>query len=167
MFAVPSAQAEQGGLTAKTSANNKKRVPISWNSLEKKWRWPTLPLMFAVPSAQAEQGGLTAKTSANNKKKRVPISWNSLEKKWRWPTLPQTERSEVRWCRQHKVARSMDGVHARAGCEKTAPPGEKGIDTCICKKTSPFGTRLFIKSGDDLLSHKCLQYHRPKPNKGD
>ena len=37
---------------------------------------------------------------------------------------------------------------------KTAPPGEKGIDTCICKKTSPFGTRLFIKSGDDLLSHK-------------
>jgi hypothetical protein len=46
----------------------------------------------------------------------------------------------------------MDGVHARAGCEKTAPPGEKGIDTCICKKTSPFGTRLFIKSGDDLGS---------------
>ena len=24
--------------------------------------------------------------------------------------------SGVRWCRQHKVARSMDGVHARAGC---------------------------------------------------
>ena len=39
MFAVPSAQAEQGGLTSKTSADNKKkRVPISWNSLEKKWR---------------------------------------------------------------------------------------------------------------------------------
>ena len=36
----------------------------------------------------------------------------------------------------------------RVGCEKTALQGEEGFDTYICKKTSPFGTRLFIK--------KCL-----------
>ena len=39
------------------------------------------------------------------------------------------------------------------GCDKTASQGEEVSDTYICKKTSPFGTRLFIKSGDDLLSH--------------
>ena len=48
----------------------------------------------------------------------------------------------------------------RVGCEKTALQGEEVIDTYICKKTSPFGTRLFIKSGDDLLSHESSQYHR-------
>ena len=39
------------------------------------------------------------------------------------------------------------------GCDKTASQGEEVSDTYICKKTSPFGTRLFIKSGDDLLSN--------------
>ena len=55
----------------------------------------------------------------------------------------------------------------RVGCEKTALQGEGGIDTYICKKTSPFGTRLFIKSAFiPLLSHEYSQYQRPKLNKG-
>ena len=62
---------------------------------------------------------------------------------------------------------TADFALCRAGCDRTALPGEEVIDTYICKKTSPFGTRLFIKSGDYLLSHKSLQYHRPKLNEGD
>ena len=61
----------------------------------------------------------------------------------------------------------MDGVHARAGCEKTAPPGEEVIDTCIKRKQESFELLLLYKSGDDLLSHKSLQYQRPNIDEGD
>ena len=51
------------------------------------------------------------------------------------------------------VTRSTGRACAAWGAIKTPSQGEEVSDTCICKKTSPFGTRLFIKSGDDLLSH--------------
>ena len=34
------------------------------------------------------------------------------------------------------------------------------ISPIYAKKGHPFKDVLFYKSGDDLLSHKCLQYHR-------
>ena len=45
-------------------------------------------------------------------------------------------------------------------CSKS-PRLRRGINSIHKKKrTSALTEVLFVKSGDDLLSHKCLQYHR-------
>ena len=73
----------------------------------------------------------------------------------------------VTQCRQQIVTRSTAKGCAAWGAKRRHCKERGGIDTYICKKTSPFGTRLFIKSAFiPPLSHEYSQYQRPKLNKG-
>ena len=74
---------------------------------------------------------------------------------------------QVRRWRQQLVTRSIAESDAAWGAPQAPSPGEEVIDSCIKKKQESFELLLLYKSGDDLLSHKCLQYHRPKIEEGD
>ena len=68
--------------------------------------------------------------------------------------------SGVRWSggdRSHAAPTKLVPVRV---ANWTAPPGEEVINTYIKRKQESFELLLLYKSGDDLLSHKSLQYHR-------
>ena len=67
---------------------------------------------------------------------------------------------QVRRWRQQLVTRSIAESDAAWGATQAPSPGEEVIDSCIKRKQESFELLLLYKSGDDLLSHKCLQYHR-------
>ena len=67
---------------------------------------------------------------------------------------------QVRRWRQQLVTRSIAESDAAWGATEAPSPGEEVIDTGIKRKQESFELLLLYKSGDDLLSHKCLQYHR-------
>ena len=67
---------------------------------------------------------------------------------------------QVRRWRQQLVTRSIAESDAAWGATQAPSPGEEVIDTCIKRKQESFELLLLYKSGDDLLSHKSLQYHR-------
>ena len=73
---------------------------------------------------------------------------------------------QARQCRQQSVARSI--AESDAGRDATGRHCRERRASHICKKRALASAKaLFIKSGDYLLSHKSLQYHRPKLNEGD
>ena len=63
--------------------------------------------------------------------------------------------------------KSGDNILTRTFAVPSARCRQGGLTAYIQEKRASVTEALFIKSGDDLLSHKRLQYHRPAVDKGD